>query len=170
MDLTPHKCYAPILIIYSFGYQVTSFFENETDKTWQKMAASRGLRSPRLGNKGIGIRRRVCVSSPALLNMAGALPVIRKGFTRKAAGTKYGRYQGAALHFFRRVLKRELAGFHFACGVFRMGIKAAVKDFLTRHHQPVAGSAERSAAVPACLAMPEAVTPSQAVRPSTALV
>ena len=66
-------------------------------------------------------------SSPALLHMAGALLVIRKGFNRKTAGTKYGRYQGVTCHFFRHVQKRELAKFHFAAGVFKMGIGAAVK-------------------------------------------
>jgi hypothetical protein len=57
------------------------------------MAAFHDLRSPPAQRKhqyqAAGLR-----SSPALLHMAGALLVIRKGLNRKAAGTKYGRYQG----------------------------------------------------------------------------
>ena len=63
-------------------------------------------------------------------DQAGYLPAGRVSIERPPV-RKDGRYQGAACHFFRHVQKRELPGLHFACGVFIMGIKADVKDFLT---------------------------------------
>jgi len=62
--------------------------------------------------------------------MAGALLVIGKGFTRKAAGTKYGRYQGAACHFFRHVQKKGIARASFCLRRFHYGNKGNSKGFL----------------------------------------
>jgi hypothetical protein len=80
--------------------------------------------------------------------MAGALPVIRKGFTRKAAGTKYGRYQGVTCHFFRHVQKSGKGKASHCRAFSRMGTKAAVRNFKKFFYMPMAWSAKRKRSSP----------------------
>jgi hypothetical protein len=136
-------------------------------KKWQRFWA---CALPPVRKKCITIRRRVCEAVPPCFTWPGRYLSSGRASPEGRLSVRTGGIREHPVIFSGTFKKRELPGLHFACGVFIMGIKADVKDFLTVSLSQWRGLRSASAAVPACLAMPEAVTVSQAVRPSTALV